>query len=45
MPTILQTFRHLRRYQQIGRILTRYGFGTSVLITLALFLSIWRSGR
>jgi ubiquinone biosynthesis protein len=27
MPTILQTFRHLRRYQQIGRILTRYGFG------------------
>jgi ubiquinone biosynthesis protein len=23
----LQTFRHLRRYQQIGRILTRYGFG------------------
>ncbi|MGD9047288.1 MAG: AarF/UbiB family protein, partial [Anaerolineae bacterium] len=27
MPTIIQTFRHLRRYQQIGRILTRYGFG------------------
>jgi ubiquinone biosynthesis protein len=27
MPTIVQTFRHLRRYQQIGRILTRYGFG------------------
>jgi len=27
MPTILQTFRHLRRYQQIARILTRYGFG------------------
>ena len=27
MPTILQTFRHLRRYQQIRRILTRYGFG------------------
>ncbi len=27
MPTILQTVRHLRRYQQIGRILTRYGFG------------------
>ncbi|MFN2183243.1 MAG: ABC1 kinase family protein [Anaerolineae bacterium] len=27
MPTILQTFRHLRRYEQIGRILTRYGFG------------------
>jgi ubiquinone biosynthesis protein len=27
MPTLLQTFRHLRRYQQIGRILTRYGFG------------------
>ena len=27
MPTITQTFRHLRRYQQIGRILTRYGFG------------------
>lgn len=27
MPTVLQTFRHLRRYQQIGRILTRYGFG------------------
>jgi ubiquinone biosynthesis protein len=27
MPTILQTFRHLRRYQQIVRVLTRYGFG------------------
>lgn len=27
MPTILQTFRHLRRYEQVGRILTRYGFG------------------
>jgi ubiquinone biosynthesis protein len=27
MPTILQTFRHLRRYDQVGRILTRYGFG------------------
>jgi ubiquinone biosynthesis protein len=27
MPTILQTFRHLRRYQQIARVLTRYGFG------------------
>ena len=27
MPTIRQTFRHLRRYDQIGRILTRYGFG------------------
>jgi ubiquinone biosynthesis protein len=27
MPTIVQTLRHLRRYQQIGRILTRYGFG------------------
>lgn len=27
MPTILQTFRHLQRYEQIGRILTRYGFG------------------
>ena len=27
MPTIFQTFRHLRRYQQVGRILTRYGFG------------------
>ena len=27
MPTILQTMRHLRRYDQIGRILTRYGFG------------------
>jgi len=27
MPTILQTFRHLRRYQQIARILSRYGFG------------------
>ena len=27
MPTILQTIRHLRRYQQIGRVLTRYGFG------------------
>jgi ubiquinone biosynthesis protein len=27
MPTIVQTFRHLQRYQQIGRILTRYGFG------------------
>jgi ubiquinone biosynthesis protein len=27
MPSVLRTFRHLRRYQQIGRILTRYGFG------------------
>jgi ubiquinone biosynthesis protein len=27
MPTILQTFRHLRRYQQIGRVVSRYGFG------------------
>lgn len=27
MPTLVQTFRHLRRYQQIGRILTGYGFG------------------
>jgi ubiquinone biosynthesis protein len=27
MPTIRQTFRHLRRYDQVGRILTRYGFG------------------
>lgn len=27
MPTLVQTFRHLRRYQQIGRILTSYGFG------------------
>jgi len=27
MPTIVQTLRHLRRYQQIGRVLTRYGFG------------------
>jgi ubiquinone biosynthesis protein len=27
VPTILQTFRHLRRYQQVGRILSRYGFG------------------
>jgi ubiquinone biosynthesis protein len=27
MPTLLQTFRHLRRYEQIARILTRYGFG------------------
>jgi ubiquinone biosynthesis protein len=27
MPTIVQTARHLRRYQQVGRILTRYGFG------------------
>ncbi len=27
MPTVLQTFRHLRRYQQVARILTRYGFG------------------
>lgn len=27
VPTIFQTFRHLRRYQQMGRILTRYGFG------------------
>jgi ubiquinone biosynthesis protein len=27
MPTIFQTLRHLRRYQQIGRILSRYGFG------------------
>ena len=30
MPTILQTLRHLRRYDQIGRILTRYGFGQVV---------------
>jgi ubiquinone biosynthesis protein len=27
MPTVTQTFRHLRRYQQVGRILTHYGFG------------------
>jgi ubiquinone biosynthesis protein len=27
MPTLLQTFRHLRRYEQIARVLTRYGFG------------------
>jgi ubiquinone biosynthesis protein len=27
MPTIFQTVRHLRRYHQIGRVLTRYGFG------------------
>ena len=27
MPTIGQTFRHLRRYEQVARILTRYGFG------------------
>ncbi len=27
MPTVLQAFRHLKRYQQIGRVLTRYGFG------------------
>jgi len=27
MPTLLQTFRHLQRYQQIARILSRYGFG------------------
>ena len=27
MPTLFQTFRHLRRYEQIARILTRYGFG------------------
>jgi ubiquinone biosynthesis protein len=27
MPTIRQTFHHLRRYQQVGRILSRYGFG------------------
>jgi ubiquinone biosynthesis protein len=27
MPTPLQTVRHLRRYQQVARILTRYGFG------------------
>lgn len=27
MPTLLQTLRHLNRYQQIARILTRYGFG------------------
>ena len=27
MPTIFQSFRHLRRYDQIGRIVTRYGFG------------------
>jgi len=27
MPTIFRTVRHLRRFQQIGRVLTRYGFG------------------
>ena len=27
MPTLRQSMRHLRRYQQIARILTRYGFG------------------
>jgi ubiquinone biosynthesis protein len=27
MPTLVQTLRHLRRYQQVARILTRYGFG------------------
>jgi ubiquinone biosynthesis protein len=27
MPTIAQTFRHLRRYRHIARVLTRYGFG------------------
>ncbi len=27
MPTLFQTFRHLNRFQQIARILTRYGFG------------------
>ena len=27
MPTIRQSVRHLRRYQQVARILTRYGFG------------------
>lgn len=27
MPTFFQTFRHLRRYQQIARVITRYGFG------------------
>lgn len=27
MPTVFQTLRHLQRYQQLGRILTRYGFG------------------
>lgn len=27
MPTLLRTFRHLNRYQQIARVLTRYGFG------------------
>lgn len=27
MPTIRQSIRHLQRYQQIARILTRYGFG------------------
>jgi ubiquinone biosynthesis protein len=35
MPSLIQTFRHLGRYQQIARILTRYGFG-HVLIQLGI---------
>jgi ubiquinone biosynthesis protein len=27
MPSIFHTYRHLRRYEQVARILTRYGFG------------------
>ena len=45
MPTILQTIRHLRRYQQIGRVLTRYGFGhilTQLGIGRALIPSLER---
>jgi ubiquinone biosynthesis protein len=35
MPTIFRTMRHLRRFQQLGRVLTRYGFG-HVLTQLGL---------
>ena len=35
MPSLIQTFRHLRRYQQIARVLTRYGFG-HLLIQLSI---------
>lgn len=39
MPTFVQTIRHLRRYQQIGRVLTRYGFG-QVLTQLGIARAI-----
>ena len=39
MPKLVQTVRHLRRYQQIGRVLTRYGFG-QVLTQLGIARAI-----